>query len=74
MSCRGLLRRSRVKFIWRDEMDEDFDDMYLLDPLRIAITALCYRAWDRDPDLPEDIDQDIDKLVAEIREGHFDRE
>lgn len=55
-------------------MDDDFDDAYLLDPLRIAIEALCYRAWDRDPDLPEDIDQDIDALVEKIKDGHFDRQ
>jgi hypothetical protein len=51
-------------------MDDDFDDAYLQDPLRIAITALCYRA----PDLPEDISQDIDKLVAAIRDGHLERQ
>jgi len=55
-------------------VDEDFDDIYLMDPLRIAIEALCYRAWDRDPDLPEDISQDIDKLVAAIRDGHLERQ
>jgi len=55
-------------------MDEDVDYAYLLDPLRIAIEALCYRAWGRKPDLPEDIDQDIDALVEKIYDGHFERQ
>lgn len=53
-------------------MDDEFDDAYLQNPLRIAIEALCYRAWDRDPDLPEDISNDIDDLVEKINSGHFD--
>lgn len=53
-------------------MDDDVDYAYLLDPLRIAIEALCYRAWGRKPDLPEDISNDIDDLVEKINSGHFD--
>lgn len=55
------------KSIGRDKMDDNFDDMCLLDPLADCHWALCYRAWDRGPDLPGDIPQDIDKLVVTIR-------
>jgi hypothetical protein len=48
-------------------MDEDEDEIMLYHPLRIAIEAIAYRAWQpRKEDLPQDIQDDIEDLVRKI--------
>lgn len=44
------------------------DEDVVMDPIWVAITGIAYQLIDGD-ELPEDIEKDIESLVAEIRTG-----